>query len=80
MHWMLKNEVDYKGLARLQITRHGANQHSINQTATETWRKCRVNKLVFPMAPMGSQVLIDHSLAVEIRPLSLYEYSAEYIM
>lgn len=32
------------------------------------------------MTPTGSQVLIDHSRAVEIRPVSLSEYSAEYIM
>lgn len=32
------------------------------------------------MTLMGSQVLIDHSPAVEIRPLSLSEYSAEYII
>lgn len=32
------------------------------------------------MTPTGSQVLIDHSPAVEIRPVSLPEYSAEDIM
>ncbi len=32
------------------------------------------------MTPMGSQVLIDHSRAMEITPLSLSEYSVAYIM
>lgn len=32
------------------------------------------------MAPMGSQVLIDHGPASVIRPLSPSEYSPEYVM
>lgn len=32
------------------------------------------------MIPMGLQDLIDHSSAIEIRPLSLFEYFAGCIM
>lgn len=77
---MLKNEVDYMDLAKLQITslwckpaKYKSNCHrDPGESAEQTnW--------YIPMTPMGSQVLIDHP-AVVIRPLSLSEYSAEYIM
>lgn len=67
--------------AVLHRPRQAPNNKPMVQTSTvliklpqRPWRKCRVNKLVFPMTPMRSQVLIDHNPAIEITPLSLSEY------